>query len=466
MQWQQQLVDGRILCLRLIQSCIRTGWGRKLVLTEEDEILLRIIEDDLCLALLTVGQSMWVEHDNASGSSTTSPEVLSEVCSTLSLLWSLDHLRKRLHSQFVAIFSGFYQRALSLLRKRPLPEDGLSFQANIAFDLEVEVILESLVDILCLHGGSSLSTLEELFGTYDCSMTELDVASGLLVELSLCCGGSVDEEGEALPYSALDSRGASSGAQTPVAKEKESSGRQMTDRFRPVPDHLKELCTQALLGCIKQICRPSDRIEEKSQLNTPTATEGDGPVTSLRRTKEKKRVLHHAAKLFNDKPSKGIQYLLDNGILPNPVTPESVSSFLRNGLVVGLDKPAVGQYLGEKGKAAAPDKNPPVWDCECFHKDVLAAFCNSFAFENQSLLDGLRMFLATFRLPGEAQMIDRILQGFSESCGCSCEESMNGSLKLFSKDEKKASDAAYLLSFSIIMLNTDLVSALFNKSFD
>jgi brefeldin A-resistance guanine nucleotide exchange factor 1 len=148
---------------------------------------------------------------------------------------------------------------------------------------------------------------------------------------------------------------------------------------------------------------------------------------------------------------------LDNGILPNPVTPESVSSFLRNGLVVGLDKAAVGQYLGEKGKAPSPDKNPPVWDCEWFHKDVLAAFCSSFAFENQSLLDGLRMFLATFRLPGEAQMIDRILQGFSESCGCSCEESVNGSLKLFSKDEKRASDAAYLLSFSIIMLNTDLV---------
>ena len=169
-------------------------------------------------------------------------------------------------------------------------------------------------------------------------------------------------------------------------------------------------------------------------------------------------MLHHAAKLFNSKTSKGMQYLLDNGVLPNPVTPESVSSFLRNGLVVGLDKVAVGQYLGEKGKT--PDKNPAVWESELFHKDVLASFCSSFAFNNQSLLDGLRMFLATFRLPGEAQMIDRILQGFSESCGCSCEESVNGSLKLFSKDEKRASDAAYLLSFSIIMLNTDLVRTL------
>ncbi len=74
-----------------------------------------------------------------------------------------------------------------------------------------------------------------------------------------------------------------------------------------------------------------------------------------------------------------------------------------------------------------------------------------------SLLDGLRMFLATFRLPGEAQQIDRILQAFAESCGCVCQESINGSLQLFSEDDKRASDAAYLLSFSIIMLNTDLV---------
>jgi hypothetical protein len=66
------------------------------------------------------------------------------------------------------------------------------------------------------------------------------------------------------------------------------------------------------------------------------------------------------------------------------------------------------------------------------------------------------MFLSSFRLPGEAQQIDRILQAFAETCATQCEESQFGSLKLFSPDPKKASDAAYLLSFSIIMLQTDL----------
>ncbi|KAL3795042.1 hypothetical protein HJC23_006363 [Cyclotella cryptica] len=463
-----QYQDGRALCLRLIQCCIKTGWGRGEmsdgVVIEEDGALLRVVEDDLCLALLTTGQAIWAEDGQYNGSAPVSTEVVSEVCSTLSLLWSLSCLRTRLHSQFMAIFSGFYQRALSLLRKRPFPEDGMAFQSNIIFDLEVEIILESLVDILCLHGGSSLSTLEELFGTYDCSMTELDIASGLLVELSLCCGGSVDEDGEVMLVSAPLSKTASSGTQTPLSKESGPKGgslRQKGQSVRPVPDHLKVLCAQALLGSLKQLFREPEQMNKIIHANITSSQIKESEITdtcngSLRRAKERKRVLHNAAKLFNEKPTKGIQYLLDHDIFTDPVTPESVSSFLRNGLVVGLDKAAVGQYLGEKGKASSPDKNHPVWDSEWFHKEVLAAFCSSFAFEHQSLLDGLRMFLATFRLPGEAQMIDRILQGFAESCGCSCEESVNGSLKLFSTDEKRASDAAYLLSFSIIMLNTDL----------
>jgi len=85
----------------------------------------------------------------------------------------------------------------------------------------------------------------------------------------------------------------------------------------------------------------------------------------------------------------------------------------------------------------------------------LEEYCSLFHFDRQSLLDGLRMFLASFRLPGEAQQIDRILQAFADSCGNLCEESKNGALNLFSEDPKRASDVAFLLSFSIIMLNTD-----------
>ncbi len=164
-------------------------------------------------------------------------------------------------------------------------------------------------------------------------------------------------------------------------------------------------------------------------------------TSSLRKTKNSKRILHHAARLFNEKPRMGLKYLAENGMLPNPPDPQSVANFLRNGLVVGLNKSAIGQYLGEVGKSSKDtDENTPVWEQDWFHKELLTAFCSSFKFEHQTVLDGLRMFLSSFRLPGEAQMIDRILQAFAESIACECEESIRGSLKLFPADEKRASD--------------------------
>ncbi len=476
--------DKKALCLRLIQCCLKTGWGGDgtteggvTATTLDDKATLDLIEDDLCLALLITGQAVWAHLDEFAQSSTssgdilgspgTSLEVLSEVCATLSLLWSLPRLRIRLCSQFESIFSGFYQRALSLLRRRPLPADRAVYQANVLFDSQVEVILESLVDILSLHGMEngpksvgSMSTLEELFLAYDCSPTESDVASGLLVELSRCCGGNVDEDGESMLPSTSPSRSDSSGRQTPTS-QKNGFSPTFIARHRPVPDHLKALCFEALLGCLRRLFHGVESLSSPSEEKKDDSQESTEAIScsgkSLREAKNHKRLLHHAARLFNEKPKKGFQYLVDHGILPNPVTPHSVAAFLRTGLVVGLDKAAVGQYLGEIGKdAAKADKPPPVWELNWFHKEVLTMYCSSFGFENQSLLDSLRMFLAAFRLPGEAQMIDRILQGFSESCGRVCEESMNGSLKLFSSDEKRAGDAAYLLSFSIIMLNTDL----------
>jgi brefeldin A-resistance guanine nucleotide exchange factor 1 len=184
-------------------------------------------------------------------------------------------------------------------------------------------------------------------------------------------------------------------------------------------------------------------------------TEALNATHLLRNIKSKKRLMRKAARLFNTKSSKGIEFLVKSGIVAEPITPRSVASFLRNGIVVGLNKKEVGAYLGEVGKSPQAGKSPPNWERDWFHKEVLATYCSLFRFERQSLLDGLRMFLASFRLPGEAQQIDRILQAFSDSCGQCCDESATGSSKIFSDDPKRASDAAYLLSFSIIMLNTD-----------
>ena len=62
----------------------------------------------------------------------------------------------------------------------------------VIFDAEVEVILESLVDILSLHyDKANKGAFQSLFITYDCNMNRPDVAAGILEELSRCCSSTI-----------------------------------------------------------------------------------------------------------------------------------------------------------------------------------------------------------------------------------------------------------------------------------
>jgi len=60
------------------------------------------------------------------------------------------------------------------------------------------------------------------------------------------------------------------------------------------------------------------------------------------------------------------------------------------------------------------------------------------------LLAALRSFLESFRLPGESQKIERLMEAFADRFWAT------GDVPFASKD------AAFVLSYSIIMLNTDL----------
>jgi Sec7-like guanine-nucleotide exchange factor len=335
------------------------------------------------------------------------------------------------------------------------PTDSTQFNENLVFDAEIEVILESLVDLLCLDEHS---TLETLFTAYDCNLSRVDVSEHLIVELTRCCGAVVNDEGIAtLEYFEV-----------------------IHPNQRPVPPHLKELCAEAILGYLKTLFRtttttstPGDSShsmaasssQQPLEMDQESRMEALGHVSpvfantnanansnlSHRTIKSRKRQFRKAAKLFNEDSSKGIDFLVKHELIRE--TAADVASFLRNGLVLGLDKACVGQYLGELGKAASPGKNRPSWERDWFHKEVLEQFCSLFRFENQPLIDGLRMFLASFRLPGESQQIDRIIQAFADTCGRKCDEAAK--MKIFSEDAKRASDTAFLLAYSIIMLNTD-----------
>ncbi|XP_013064851.2 cytohesin-1-like isoform X2 [Biomphalaria glabrata] len=130
-------------------------------------------------------------------------------------------------------------------------------------------------------------------------------------------------------------------------------------------------------------------------------------------------------KKFNMDPKKGIEYLIDHGLLQH--TPEDVARFLFQG--EGLNKTAIGDYLGER---------------QDFNMAVLKAFVNLHEFTDMILVQALRQFLWSFRLPGEAQKIDRMMESFAERyCSLNPGVFVN-------------TDTCYVLSFAIIMLNTSL----------
>lgn len=74
--------------------------------------------------------------------------------------------------------------------------------------------------------------------------------------------------------------------------------------------------------------------------------------------------------------------------------------------------------------------------------------------------NALRKFLGSFWLPGEAQVIDRIVEKFAEKYHSEMPEPFKhkgGRNQIFSQKLSLYDlDAVYILSFSIIMLGTDL----------
>ncbi|XP_043722514.1 ARF guanine-nucleotide exchange factor GNOM-like [Telopea speciosissima] len=149
-------------------------------------------------------------------------------------------------------------------------------------------------------------------------------------------------------------------------------------------------------------------------------------VPFVRRRKYIKRRLMIGADHFNRDPKKGLEFLQGTHLLPDKLDPQSVACFFR--YTAGLDKNLVGDFLGNHDE---------------FCVQVLHEFAGTFDFEDMNLDTALRLFLETFRLPGESQKIERVLEAFSERY---YEQSP---LILANKD------AALLLSYSLIMLNTD-----------
>ncbi|CAB1458969.1 unnamed protein product [Pleuronectes platessa] len=175
--------------------------------------------------------------------------------------------------------------------------------------------------------------------------------------------------------------------------------------------------------------RKQELLEDIQRLKDEIA-EVTSEIENLGSTEERKNMQRNkqvamGRKKFNMDPKKGIQFLIENDLLKN--TSGDIAQFLYKG--EGLNKTAIGDYLGER---------------DDFNIEVLHAFVELHEFTDLNLVQALRQFLWSFRLPGEAQKIDRMMEAFAQRY-CQCNAGVF-----------QSTDTCYILSFAIIMLNTSL----------
>ncbi|KAM9436118.1 brefeldin A-inhibited guanine nucleotide-exchange protein 1 isoform 3-T3 [Clarias gariepinus] len=145
--------------------------------------------------------------------------------------------------------------------------------------------------------------------------------------------------------------------------------------------------------------------------------------------KQQKEIIEQGIDLFNKKPKRGIQYLQEQGMLGT--TPEDIAQFLHQ--EERLDSVQAGEFLGDNDR---------------FNKEVMYAYVDQMDFQGKDFVSALRLFLEGFRLPGEAQKIDRLMEKFAARyLECNQRQTLFAS-----------ADTAYVLAYSIIMLTTDLHS--------
>ncbi|KAI3719383.1 hypothetical protein L6452_20280 [Arctium lappa] len=152
-------------------------------------------------------------------------------------------------------------------------------------------------------------------------------------------------------------------------------------------------------------------------------------ASTIEQRRAYKLELQEGISLFNRKPKKGIEFLINVNKVGS--SPKEIAEFLKN--ASGLNKTLIGDYLGER---------------EDLPLKVMHAYVDSFDFHGMEFDEAIRAFLRGFRLPGEAQKIDRIMEKFAERY-CKCNP------KAFI-----SADTAYVLAYSVIMLNTDAHNAM------
>mmetsp|Transcript_9258 Transcript_9258/g.19271 ORF Transcript_9258/g.19271 Transcript_9258/m.19271 type:complete len:2226 (+) Transcript_9258:141-6818(+) len=146
---------------------------------------------------------------------------------------------------------------------------------------------------------------------------------------------------------------------------------------------------------------------------------------------------------FTLSPKSGLSFFIENGFVE--LDAQDMARFLYENSEK-LDKTQIGEVLGREPDASfiKEDNVDPERGGKGFFLRVLHHYVDKMEFTGLSFDESIRLFLSGFRLPGEAQKIDRIMEKFAER------------FTRQNTDVFPSADTAFILAFSVIMLNTDL----------
>merc|ERR1711871_1755667 len=196
---------------------------------------------------------------------------------------------------------------------------------------------------------------------------------------------------------------------------------------------------------VDEVEEDQGRVKEQGNLDKDSLN-GDRKKTQGARfrrqaNREANEILEEAISLYkakNNSLKKAIDFLLKKNFMAD--TAQEIANFLRL-YKNSFDPSAIGDYLGEGGTSS---EEIEYWE------QVRFKFVRGVSFAQMPVEQALRVFLTGcgFRLPGESQKIDRFIDSF---------------VKVYWQDNDKTeycpfrhADTVHLLSFALIMLNTDL----------
>ncbi|KAL4164161.1 hypothetical protein KRP22_004781 [Phytophthora ramorum] len=281
-------------------------------------------------------------------------------------------------------------------------------------------------------------TLGEIFINYDCDWNTNDLFKQIVHALAKAAKGGRSQDAAAQQYAAS----LSNSARIKMQQQDAALALKGLECLTAITASLKKAA-----NFVESERQASQHEGENESHNSENGGEEDNvappdlaPVVSATMSaveafeSKKKRQEEMATGIlkFNVKPSAGVAYLVAHGHMGEG-SPRDVAQFLHTHSNK-LDKTMVGDYLGNGVHYQGG-----------FCVKVLHEYVDMMEFTGLEIDVAIRHFLAGFRLPGESQKIDRMMEKFAERFFNACPPGLFPS-----------ADTAFILAFSIIMLQTDL----------